>query len=288
MRELSRLSRLTVALIVVATAAVGARQQGGTVPEEFLRAIVGAEAELLIGTMPAEVAAAVSLPDGARVIGSVVREEQSTSIAYLTLTEDPEAGFEFFRAQMLAAGWRTPPDRRPRRGFQAPGPERFSGAFCAPDGEHLSLSVVEDGGNTVAHITYFSTYPSMNPCDRPERPQRPSNDLRERMPILDVPPDEHGERGRMGSSTVGGRDSAWSTVELTSERTAAGIAAGIAEQLEAKGWAPTSAADSEQALLRTWVRTFDDGFEALGSLVVVELRSGVYEAIFRMRTPPEE
>jgi hypothetical protein len=286
MRERSRLSLLTL-FFIAATATAGVAQQGGTVPEEFLRAIVSAEAELLIGALPADLAATLSLPDGARVIGSVVRDDRSMATAYLTLARDPEASFAFFRQQMLDAGWRTPPEREPPRGFRTPGPETFSGVFCAPDGEHLSLSAADDAGNTVAHLTYYSTYPAISPCDRPTRPRGLADDLQERMPVLNVPRDELRERGGMGSSMGAGRESAWTSVELNSGRRAAEIAAGLAGQLEAEGWVPTSTADDERASLRTWFRTFDDGFEANGSLMVVELGPGVYEAIFRIRTPPE-
>ena len=77
--------------------------------------------------------------------------------------------------------------------------------------------------------------------------------------------------------------SAWSTAELSTDRTPAQIAAGIADQVEAEGWAPVLAADGDSEVVRTWTKTFEDGARYRGLLLVTELASDRYETMFLIR-----
>ncbi len=275
MRELTRWSVCLLLLHVVTPAAAGAQQAPGTVPEEFLRAFVGADAVLLIGELPPDLERVIDSPEGARVIGSVVYENRS--VAFVTVVVDADAALALFGNGLVADGWRTPEERPASRGFQRPEPAGVSRGFCGPAGEMLSISAGPGGDGTVVHLQYYAEFPGQLPCDRPSRPQR-SDELEQRLPILNLLPGEF----QRSTGRGGGLDSRWSGVELHSERTAAGIAEGLAEQLEAAGWVAGFAADSDDAALTTWTRAFEDGFEARGVLTVIELETGTYESLFRL------
>ena len=100
--------------LLLTPAATFAQEASGSVPEEFVRAIVGGDATLLIGQLPEYIQETLRMPGGSRVIGSVVQESISTT--YLSVTEDPDAVLAFFHEQLVGAGWRTPTERDPPRG----------------------------------------------------------------------------------------------------------------------------------------------------------------------------
>lgn len=220
MREVSRLSALTVVLLLTGPATALAQQRGGSVPEEFVRAMVGADAGLLIGELPEDLAGILPLPDGSRVIGSVTHD--AMSIAYVSVAADPDTAVAFFRDQMVVeAGWRMPEEREPPRGFQRPAAERASASFCGPSGELLSVSAAETGTETIARVQYYPEFPGRLPCDRPSRVER-WNELEPRLPILKCAPGRvsarngNGQRSRLeldrGRAELGAnrcRDRGW-------------------------------------------------------------------------------
>jgi hypothetical protein len=281
--SLSRFVSLSLSLCAATFAgvpAIVAQQGSGTVPEEFVRAIVF-DAELLIGALPGNIPAALAWPGEARVIGSVIYEDRSTS--YVSVAADPEALVAFVRERMTANGWRTPPEREPPRGgFQRPLPESASVTFCGPADEFLSVGANPRTDDTLARVQFYERYPSTLPCDRPDRTAQ-RDDLQQRMPTLNLSLEEAGRNMTGG----GGMDSRWSGAELRTDRSLAEIAGGIAEQVEAEGWAPRFSAEGEREAVRTWTRTFDDDARFRGLLLVNELQPGTYEAIFHIMKLPD-
>lgn len=267
---------LLLLLLPLLPAAAPAQQASGSVPEELVRAMVGNDATLLIEELPGEISDLIALPDGVRVIGSVVQESHST--AYLSTSQHPDALVASFSEPLLADGWRVPEEREPPRGFQRPAAQGASTTFCGPSGQLLSISA-RPGDDTTLYMRFHPQFPGVLPCDRPTGPPRGrTNDLEERMPVLDTPEDEF----QRSTGHGGGLDQRWSGVELRSDRSPAQIADDYAAQVEAQGWEPAFSADGTETAVRTWTRTFEDGFEARGALMVSALGGGTHEALFRL------
>ena len=262
-------------------------QEAAMVPEEFALAVVGGNADLLIGTLPVDLAGLLRIPDDARVIGSVVFEQFSR--AFISIAGDPDRAVGFVGEQMIAAGWRTPAERQPSRGFQRPQQEVASATFCGPDDEYLTVSAGETDIGTLARLQFYTEFPRALPCDRPtpEQRQRRRDELEERMPILILPAEEFGMVGRGGTFADNGTQSRWTTGSVSTERTPGQVADDIAEQLADEGWTLEFESDGENDAVRTWSRRFDDGVEARGSLVLTEVRPGTFDALFRLIKLPE-
>lgn len=72
-------------------------------------------AQLLPGQLPAQLPIEMPIPEGSRVLGSLVRNPEKIDI-YLDLTLSPEQVFMFYNQRMKAAGWQTTDIFQPDRG----------------------------------------------------------------------------------------------------------------------------------------------------------------------------
>ena len=261
-----------------------AQGTGAMVPEDFVRAILsgrGVEATILPGELPDTIESAVRFPESARVLGSVVYV--SNSSAYAVDSELPDAIRAFFRAQLEADGWTAFAAYR-RTGFVADIPVAPI-IFCSSDNRVITISATERQGDTLIWVGY-SEANDMTPCQRQEQQRQEQGamrssfqEMRDHMPVLRMP---EGDVRRGGAGSGGGRESNASFIEIETELTAAEIADHVAADLAADGWEPDAATTGNIAVIRAWTRTFDDGFRALGQLIILSIEPGRYDVTFNM------
>ena len=263
-----------------------AQETGAMVPEDFVRAMLsgrGGEVTILPGELPGTIESAVRFPESARVLGSVVYVSSSSASAYAVDTELPDAIRAFFRAQLEADGWTASAAYR-RTGFVADVPVAPV-VFCSSDNRVITISATERQGGTLIGVGY-SEASDMTPCQRREQQRQAQGamrssfqEMRDHMPVLRMPA---GDVRRGGGGSGIGRESNASFIEIETELTAAEIADHVAADLAADGWEPDASTTGNIAVIRAWTRTFEDGFRALGQLIILSIEPGRYDVTFNM------
>lgn len=277
-------SRALLALalaVVLAPAGHRGAQDRDTIPAEFARAVLmrgDLEPVLMPGRIPEDVDAIVDLPEGARLLGTVVYDASAS--VFLVVTQPDAQLRTFFARQFEAAGWSALEPIR-RTGFVAEMPDPPA-VFCSASGQVVTVSFNDRDGASLLTIGYVPDTRE-NRCTRQsqgERIQRSSfQELRDHMPVLSMP---EGEVRNGGEGTAGRGDGMYSSIEIVTDLSVGAIAEHVAGDLDAQGWQPDAGAVGERSAIRTWLRSFEDGFRAFGELMIMERDAGSYRVEFRM------
>lgn len=234
--------------------------------------------KLLIDALPPAAPAEVTLPEGSRLLGSLVRGSGDATIVFDTALPAAEVA-EFYRERLVAAGW-TPRDFTRVGGFlpgTGPGLQRWT-EFCGVRrGPLLGLDIAQPAGGPT-HVRLTLQPPSRhNPCAHREPLVQSTS--RGRIPDLAPPPG-----ARQTPEGGGGSDRNWhSDALLHSELDPEVVIAHFASQLTRYGWRQTEAGQGARMGWSSWEFQDEDGERWQGLLLALERPTTPREYLLHLR-----
>ena len=252
-----------------AIAVNGASAQGRAeqvVPLELVQTLLdggpfddGPAPRVLVGSLPEITSRVLTVPTGARIIGSIVYPQSTRSaLAFAAPADSVRAMME----QSLAAGGWKKLDLPQRGGFSAGGLAQARRPYCLGDSATVTLGVKPNpDGGTYLTITHMRDR-EHSMCGR-ERPQY--RERRESLIPTLLPPADAQSRG----SSSGGSTNSWDA--HTHLRTTASIEELLEHydaQLRAAGWQPGTTATDGSLMLRTYRLTDEEGVHWNGLFTV--------------------
>jgi hypothetical protein len=211
--------------------------------------------DLLPGQLPPNPPIELSLPPGARLIGSVIRGQDSTTIFDTDLTA--EELLAFYRERMAAVGWteqeQFPPPQE-QSGFVHAMPQQMAHAmfFATSHGPLLRLSGLP---SPVARIEAQLAL-EMNPSRQGYGPLR--RQLTAEMELL--PPLLAPDSARQRTLGGGGGGGEWrANAELTTDLDLAAVTTHYTTQLEGAGWRESSHGEGDRVRWSVWDFADKDG-----------------------------
>lgn len=213
--------------------------------------------QLLVGQLPGNLLVEIPLPEGSRVLGSLIRSQEHIDIVFDS-DLSPEDVLSFYEERMSAAGWNDQEMMRPAHGgfvhtgFAVSENRRV---FCSdPQGAALTVSAYP-GKHTGSDVRLdLNASSEHSPCA--QRTRMPSQvvhrGLGELIPAL-VPP--KGARQQNGGGG-GGRDRWHSFAMLETDRDLVTLATHYPMQLEKGGWVRSGIGQDGPVAWSTW--TFQD------------------------------
>lgn len=168
------------------------------------------DVQILVGELPASLAIELPLPEGAGVIGSLVRADQSVQVV-LDVDQPADTVVAFYRAQLEPAGWHEFhwPMRPGGFGF---GSEAATVTFCqSRRGPSLTVAVLEAEGAPTDVRLNLQIDPRHSPCAMLGRPYGP---MTSPIPNLRAPAGArtHGGGGSAVAGIAGTRPSSWKPI----------------------------------------------------------------------------
>lgn len=270
MRAINASLAATFLLASTTPAAVHAQQD--QIPKELALALIpfGASegGEIIVGKLPPDLAASVTLPPGGRVLGSFVSLGYGQAV--LTVPFGADSARAFVRGQLLDHGWAAAGATAFRMGGLQFGPRgSLPTIFCKPGTSGtLNLSTQYYGRETLVRLTRNS---DMSACEGEVRGTSRDNNvsLAEReaaMPFSTVPPlwspgDPLSSMRVCRTPSSSGALSFQSQEQwLRSELSAQAILDYYGKQLDSAGWKP--ATTTMQHLAKTWTKVTPSGDSA--------------------------
>jgi hypothetical protein len=209
------------------------------------------------------------VPEGFRIIGTSVRAQGISSVAYRTSLRGDKA-YATLLAAFEAEGWAIEATRGSGAVFNVAG-GLTEGTVCR-NGERRMLWVTDAGGRTYVSIN-VPTPRRTRDCNAPDLVNvRPGNG----MPLFQFP---------AGTSLVQGGGGGGSSRNFTmssriiSTDAAAQLVQHLAPQIETQGWSKDSGWAGVGSAGSTWRSTFE-GEPAIGVLQIVRVSEGTYEVSF--------
>lgn len=236
-------------------------------------ALFGGAATVYVGSLPGE-AMAFELPlsEGARVMGSVVREAMGVEIL-LAVPQPMEQVAAFYETALPTAGWQRAEDF-PMGGRGFTDRRMVSQRYCNPAAKQvLSVNAGADGEGSAVRL---HINPQANPCASP----RMGSDVFKYLPVLETPA---GARLLLAKSSMSGGGSEGtryiqSTAAVTTDLSIAAIAQAYADQLIALGWQQASAVVGESVAGSTWIAPGSEGkWSGFLTLMTDPLAQGEYK-----------
>jgi hypothetical protein len=205
------------------------------------------DTQLMVGTLPATLPVELPLPDGCRVLGSLVRPYLGLTVV-LDCTQTSEQILDFYRERMTAAGWSELEMPHRPSGFE---PDYYGSrrTYCfGARGPALNIQALQRPGAPTEAQLNLQTDPVYSPCAQRHRPMGMNSPI----PSLSSPP---GSR-LMPRGSGGGNGSWHSEATLDTDLEPWAIAEHFASLLERAGWARTAAGRGGPLAWSTW--TFHD------------------------------
>lgn len=212
---------------------------------------------LLVGQLPSDLSIEVPMPEGSRLLGSLVRSQENIDII-LDCPLSTDEVVQFYRERMAAAGWSELETIGPHYGgFVHSSLPRFHNhiVFCrGSQGPAFSINAYEGKNSRTAIRIDLDGGSEYSPCSQPRRDRRRMmhRDLQELIPMLFPPP---GAR-QSGGGGGGGDDHWYSTATLETEADLPTLAAHYTAQLAGGGWALSGEGHAGPLAWSTW--TFQD------------------------------
>lgn len=222
-------------------------------PERYPDAPAPDEVRLFVGELPPGLTVELPLPDGAHLLGSLVRGSQGVSVV-LDADLPPEQVLAAYRERLLPAGWSEPGESVAHGGFAfAWGPAASAGGsahalFCrSARGPALRVHATTGGDAAPTDVRLeLQTDARHSPCaPRNRRFGSPVGDV---LPPLAAP---SGARQR-GGGAGGSPDNMYASASLETESDPAALATHYAGQLERGGWSPADAGTDGLSAWSTW------------------------------------
>ena len=205
------------------------------------------QAQIYVGKLPEKLPVDIPLPDGSRVIGSVVRGDESIQIV-LDASQRPDLVLDFYRQQMQAAGW-SPQDQSatPSGGFVPPSLAAGVTYCQSRAGPALFINASADPGQTTdVRLTLNTSKTQGYPCSQQPGSGPISNQL---IPRLVAPSGARQVEGGSGGSSNG---SSYNTATYTTDQNAAMLASFYGDQLTQASWTKLDAGQSGPVSWSTW------------------------------------
>jgi hypothetical protein len=259
-----------------------------SIPRDLAAALIasggfGADPQILIGSMPEWIANRLSIPSGARVLGSAFLG--TTVVAVVTMPVASDTMMNQLKSDLMRHGWINPPPqpnygggfRQAPAGMMPDGP--LTRVTLCSDQQVLTASAARQRG-TVTNITYrVSTTGGYSVC-RP--PQLSVGATRSPFPTLYNPPTS--VDARMSGDCANNFSGSGTSTTLRTSMTAEALLDHYARQLQDSGW--TSAGEKASIIGRTWSRTDSAGtpVEAVITVMTPAQNSACRELNLQVRT----
>ena len=280
--------RVFVALLLaLALAAPGFAQTQEQIPKELALALMPAGAaeggEIIVGQMPMDLTSIVTLPTGARVLGSFVSTAYAHAVMTLPLRTD--SAMAVVRRSLLEHGWTTRSAMTPQMGGLQYGPAggMFPNSFCkAGDPTSLTLAGQFYGPSTT--LLHLTRNVNSGMCDQPNRMESVRTQSMQDYPLSTVPPLWSPGDYRMSSArcrrpnTMG---DASQNQPLVTDLSPTDILAYYGKQLDSAGWKASS--DEADRISKTWSKQIGTRGTQDVSISITKLPSqnGCYEVSLR-------
>jgi len=257
-------------LISWATAGAAAQTSEDTIRELALQALSypGAppgEVELLPGTLPDYFTVPFAMPEGARLLGSLIRPYETT--IFLQTDTSAEEVARFYHDHFRQAGWRT--QTWPRWGFVSAA-EAYPNLYCSPAGGKWVnvMSSNQRGELTDVRLTINGIAGERTPCETETLSDRPL-DLPP-MPLLTLPSNIYAASIGSGSGLTG-MDEVQASAAFQTDESLSELMQHFAPQLEQAGWEQTQAGETGPLFWRTYAVQDDRGRAWQGQFVLTRL-----------------
>jgi hypothetical protein len=203
-------------------------------------------------------------PSNATVVGSLIREEESTVV--LDSDQTPEQIFRFFEEAMSDAGWEVAPEPGHGGGF-VPDRSTMGQNFCHEEaGRILWVTAYPvDGQPTDVRLSLRSDE-DYSPC-RDISPGTGPQGAQALIPSLAAPPGVQQRGGGGGSSD----NNAYTSASLETELAASALADHYSQQLQEAGWTQLDEGDSGPVSWHTWSFQDEEGEAWQGLFFVTEI-----------------
>ncbi len=295
------------ACLLLAVLAVAA-QEGGTEvvggDESALRQMLaqvvgqmgypGSAVTVLIGEIPETLPLALPIPEDARIIGSIMREEGIIGSEIMLQSSEPFGEvLAWFTEAMAAENWnRVEVPMYPNNGFTNNDVQGVQ--FCNSRQDAMILLEARAAGTGSDLHMYVYNYADASMCDPVGEAAFMMSDPYLLLPQLLTPdgvkliPSHGGGSG--GGGSVPGYRSASNTVFLESELPLADITSAYQEQLNALGWQASGAETGEKSAWSGWTFNDEDGKVWGGTLTMVASQTGAgeYLATIMVQEIPDE
>ncbi len=225
--------------------------------------------QLLPGRLPPSPPVEVPIPEGSRIIGTVVQDSESTTVLDAPLSAD--AVLAFYRERMPALGWREQevPGRQPhgQGGFTFRRPLTIESALFFQGPRGPSLNVVAALRPQPGALTEVSLMFRIRPPDRMQGPlSQRMNGMQEMIPPLEPP-----EGAEQQGGGAGGGGGSWRTdAMLLTDRRLVAVAAHYDAQLAGAGWQLSRSGLTPPVAWSTWTLTDTEGEPWRGFLIIVQ------------------
>lgn len=299
MRALTRTLALSVVLLFVPFAARA--QQSDQIPRELALALIpygGTDGgEIIVGQMPPELVATLTLPTGARILGSFVSLTFAQVVITVPMSADSTAAFA--RRSLEEHGWiaRVMPTMR-LGGLQYGSPRStLPSTYCkkgSPDaitiatqfhGQSTLLRLTRNTGSSICDETRISGVSSgsislSTTTGTSGRAVGLMDQRMAEMPMASVPPlwSPGDPRASQVCRPTNGMGMETQSQPLRTELSPQDILAHYGRQLDSAGW--KSAASAGSSVAGTWTNP-ENGQEVTVSITKLPMQSGCYDVSLR-------
>jgi hypothetical protein len=270
-----------------------AQDRGGSVPEEFVRAMFagfGDLTEVVVGRLPEGIPRA-ELPAGARVIGGLSHPRGATAV--IAMPTSPEDALAAYGAQLeRASGWRRvgqqePPS--PRNAFVSTTVVDRALVLCGPGGVLRPVALPRKEGGSYLRLS-FDQGGEGSPCSRgtPARAASEGGEGEVPFPTMQPLPGSVTRGHASGTSSSNGitRERSWSA-HIETSATPGDIAAHYAAEMRRAGWTVEAPASTPSVAAVTAETRDAQGQPWRGVLTVVAKPGSERDASLRvMRWAP--
>jgi len=228
---------------------------------------------VLIGALPESLPLELPIPEGSRVIGSTIRDQQMGGTeVILDVDMAPDAVLTFYQEQLLQAGWENAPQQPYGGGFvSASWP---TATFCLNQDEaQIYLSAFEIPGKGTDVRLNIQSPVQYSACD-PET-YGPTDDASAMIPQLASPGGSVVQSG--GSSSGDGM--ADTSAVLQTELSPGELASQYADQLAEIGWTQVGQEAAPELAWSSWSTTDEEG-RAWSGLLLVAANPVVPDRVF--------
>lgn len=219
--------------------------------------------KIFVGTLPDEMPVSLPMPEGARILGSVVKGEQEIDVV-LDVNQTPKQVLDFYKENMAADNWsEIEGGFEPVGGF-VPAPDVDRITFCRGarnPSVTISAYEVKDGFTDVR--LNVDTNPDRSPC----RESRIFEDWVTPLPKLVAPPNA---KHLSGSLSGGDGSIVRSTATLETDINSAALEEYYADQLKEANWTYIESGQCGPVAWSTWKVMDEDDLEWDGQLIVLE------------------
>jgi hypothetical protein len=217
---------------------------------------------VLIGALPESLPLELPIPEGSRVIGSTIRDQQMGGTeVILDVDLAPDAVLTFYLERLLQAGWEEAPQQSYGGGFvSASWP---TATFCLNQDEaQIYISAFEMPGKGADVRLNIQSPVQYSACD----PQLygPYDEGSAMIPELSTPQGTVVESG--GSSS--GDGTADTSASMTTDLSPAELVESYADQLREAGWTQIAREAAEELAWSTWSTKDEEDQQWAGMLLV--------------------